>query len=846
MGDEYLNVFYTDLLDPDWADEQRRTLLDHMPCGAGICEVTRDSARIIYLNKRYREYFTHDVGRMSTVSVFDVVHPDDREKLKALMRPALKEGGEKSCVLRIKNGPDEYIPFRLTGVAAKYRGGHNYIYITLVPIKTEEISFEEMLPVALEAMMASSSDFVFVKDLNLRYVCCSRTMAALYGMENGMQIAGKTDYDLFEKARADKYAAEDRRIIETGESLIDFVEPLPFLTKDQTARYSLSSKYLLRNSAGTPIGLYGFSRDVTKAREADTQLKLLADSLPGGLATYQCTLSVGAPPVIRLLYCNDGFHALFELSPQSRAAPGKLDPLRAVFAEDRPELDRQIAALLEDGTPINCVFRAHVAGRYKWISEKAVAIERKARRVTVSAVLLDVTEHMEAMERLRISEEEYRLAMRHTGNDICHYDVASRTLSMAPEIAAARGIPESVSDMPQGMIRLGRVSAESETAYAAFYEAIAQGQAHGEMIVQVKYASGWRALEARFSALFNADKRPVSAVISFADVTERLEKEIVYKKWQQSLKERDPATYTLFRSNLSRPEATEIVEGTLLHYTLGEKTVGFNDRTLEYAGQWVDAQDRETYIKLMNSDALLAGYYRGKRSDTLEYRELTGDGATRWLRLTLELVEGLNSTDIEAYLMYENIDDAKRAELLTKTRAETDPLTGVLNRKAFAERMTRVLARRGRDSLGALFMLDLDCFKQVNDSFGHDKGDQTLIEVGRILSTLFRSQDLICRLGGDEFLVFLANIPSREIIAHKAEALCGAVREALRHQVKTSVSVGIAVAPDDGDNFETLYHRADIALYHVKDTGKNRFAFYHKDMGGEPSGAPDAAKTLSH
>lgn len=452
---------------------------------------------------------------------------------------------------------------------------------------------------------------------------------------------------------------------------------------------------------------------------------------------------------------------------------------------------------------------------------------------------LFANDQVEAAECLRLREEEYRLAIRHTGNVICRYDVSGRTLTMAPEYAAQRGIPETVSDMPDGMIRLGCISGESEKAYAEFYHKIERGEKYGSVVVRVRFPEGWRTLEGRFSTLFSAEGKPVSAVLSYADVTERLDKETVYKKWQQSLREKKPGSYSLFRTNLTRPELPVSVEGTLLHYAIRPGAYAFNERTREYAELWVYQPDRAAYLKRMDSDALLAGYYRGKRSFTMEYREKLKCGGTRWLRLTAELVERLNSTDIEAYLMYENIDSSKKAELLTKERAETDPLTGVLNRKAFEERMTRALAQRAKESLCALFMLDLDCFKRINDSFGHDKGDRMRIEVGQTLSSIFRNQDLICRLGGDEFLVFIANVPNRGLIAHKAEKICAQTRKSLSPSVQSSVSVGIAVCPDDGDDFETLYRRVDIALYSVKATGKNNFAFYSPDMRRGAGGGID-------
>ena len=230
---------------------------------------------------------------------------------------------------------------------------------------------------------------------------------------------------------------------------------------------------------------------------------------------------------------------------------------------------------------------------------------------------------------------------------------------------------------------------------------------------------------------------------------------------------------------------------------------------------------------------MIAEYYRGRRSDSIEYREKLPDGAIRWLKLSIDLVESPHSSDVEAYLMYENIDDEKRNELQIKAHAETDPLTGILNRTTFAEKMDRLIAQRKPGSVGALLMLDIDDFKLLNDHYGHIAGDQALIEVGRRLQSTLRPSDLVGRLGGDEFIVYIGDLPDRGVIARKAEDISEKLRSPLGFGTNLDASMGISVCPDDGSNFASLYERADIALYHSKRTGKRNYAFYCVGMGIE-------------
>lgn len=156
----------------------------------------------------------------------------------------------------------------------------------------------------------------------------------------------------------------------------------------------------------------------------------------------------------------------------------------------------------------------------------------------------------------------------------------------------------------------------------------------------------------------------------------------------------------------------------------------------------------------------------------------------------------------------------------------TDPLTGLLNRQN-GERGIEKLLNVG--SRGALALIDLDRFWSVNHRYGHIVGDKVLKILGNTLSEMSGPLDVICRLGRDEFLAFFAGLARRDEIGEKVEAIreafCKKLAEAGCADI-TTLSAGIAVAPQDGQNFSLLYHSADKALYYVKKNGKNTYAFY--------------------
>lgn len=159
--------------------------------------------------------------------------------------------------------------------------------------------------------------------------------------------------------------------------------------------------------------------------------------------------------------------------------------------------------------------------------------------------------------------------------------------------------------------------------------------------------------------------------------------------------------------------------------------------------------------------------------------------------------------------------------------SQRDALTGLWNRNYLKEQVNEHLSVSGHH--GVMFMMDLDNFKMINDIYGHIMGDACLVGVSEILTHYVREQDIVCRLGGDEFVLFFKGEMSEETVADRAAGLVEALSEGIDKmniQGEVSISIGIAMAPQDGGSFMELYKKADKALYHVKNRGKNGFCFY--------------------
>ena len=198
------------------------------------------------------------------------------------------------------------------------------------------------------------------------------------------------------------------------------------------------------------------------------------------------------------------------------------------------------------------------------------------------------------------------------------------------------------------------------------------------------------------------------------------------------------------------------------------------------------------------------------------------DGEYSWYRGQYKAVFSPEGKAIRLIGTLTDISAQIDREQELRHQAQQDPLTDVYNRAG----VKLINARLEQISRGILFMLDLDDFKFINDTYGHAAGDKVLVAMGQILKDIFRTDDIVARVGGDEFVAFLSGSDNASMAQEKAQELLDRVRELKLEGIDTqiSVSIGIASAPTYGRTFESLSASADEAMYEIKNGGKGGFA----------------------
>ena len=245
--------------------------------------------------------------------------------------------------------------------------------------------------------------------------------------------------------------------------------------------------------------------------------------------------------------------------------------------------------------------------------------------------------------------------------------------------------------------------------------------------------------------------------------------------------------------------------------------------------QLTHESDREAVVELINK--LMAGEEPRATGLNRNYRK---DGETIWCEWYHSCLLDEQGRIVSILSFVQDVSSRIQAEERLQYLATRDALTGLPNRVLLQERLTQAIAqaRRSHQRVGVLF-IDLDRFKNVNDTLGHRIGDELLKRVTATLSHALREADLLARLGGDEFMVIVEDFDDPEVLGRIAQKLQDAVSQPFEvedHDIYVTSSIGISVYPDDGDAPEELMKHADVAMYRSKELGRNTYQFFDADL----------------
>ena len=447
-------------------------------------------------------------------------------------------------------------------------------------------------------------------------------------------------------------------------------------------------------------------------------------------------------------------------------------------------------------------------------------------------VSTDVRELMEVQRQLKISQERYEIALQQARTALWEYDIREHTIQRIDnvrgqfsEIFPNEGVIEGV---PDALIAQGILFEDSIREIEVMYSKLKEGYKKVSGQLHMRNRNGEeRWVEIRCTTIFDEAGRAIKAIGISKDISEQKRLESSYQNERKLQEIMNAGFLSVLEVNITQNRMI-LIDKEAAAKLSSPPEEGVYDEILQAALSKIHPDFQKKVYEKMNCRALHLAYMRGIHTCNVEYR-LKRKGCYHWINASIQLLKKDSSADIFARVFLKDIQAQK--EKLQK-EVHIDALTGAYNRKGIITHIEELL-RQNPEAISACVSLDIDNFKEVNDTFGHLYGDAVLSETAKKIQKLCRSDTLIGRLGGDEFVAFFPRLQSEEVLMHAAERLQTALVNTYTsgsHMVKTSVSMGISFYPRHGTTFTELYDKADIAMYHCKRNGKNGWTVYQDTM----------------
>ncbi|MFA6014371.1 MAG: PAS domain S-box protein [Gallionellaceae bacterium] len=434
---------------------------------------------------------------------------------------------------------------------------------------------------------------------------------------------------------------------------------------------------------------------------------------------------------------------------------------------------------------------------------------------------IDITERKVAEQALRESEERWHFAIDGSGDGVWDWNLETGRIVFSERYLEMLGYAGNVNwDCLDDW--KSQVAAEEMQQAMVMLEAYLDGKVptYGTEYRMQRADGGWAWILARGKVVSRAaDGRPLRLIGTHTDITERKQSEEALQVAAVAFETHDAIMITDARANIIRVNQAFI---DITGYS-PEEVLGHNPRIMS-SGR----QDKAFYIEMWQQ-LLHTSSWAGEIWD----KRKNGQIYPKWLTITAVKNERYEATHYVA--IFSDITARKQAEDEIRNLAFYDSLTRLPNRRLFLDRFRAALTiSTRRNDYGAVLFIDLDRFKTLNDTLGHDYGDLLLIEVAARIKSCVREMDTVARLGGDEFVVLIEGInEDQDETSRKVGLIAESIRETLAHpyQLKShehhsSPSIGISLYRGNENSVDELLQQADMAMYQAKNSGRNAVRFF--------------------
>ena len=672
----------------------------------------------------------------------------------------------------------------------------------------------------LRATLDAIPDLVWLKDAEGVYQGCNPMFARFFGASEA-DIVGKTDYDFVDREQADSFREHDLKAMAAGKPSLN-EEWLTFVGDGSRGLFE-TVKTPMRDAEGRLVGVLGIARDIT-ARVAAERALHASQQRAQQYLNIAGVMLIALDAAGRVQLVNRKGCEMLGLPEADILGKDWFDHFLPVRI--RNGVREAFGQMLEDNVaPVEYqenVILTH-DGEERIVAWHNTILRDEAGKMNgVLSSGEDVTESRRAEQALRDSRERLRLLLDSMAEAAYGIDADGNCTFVNRAFLKIMGYRDESEVLGKSIHALIHHSHADGSIYPGsdckIHRAYLANQA-----INVSDEVFWRkdgvAIPVEYwSNPIVTDDRVVGAISTFIDITRRKRAEAqiglaakVFEQSGEGIVITD-AQGTIIMVNQAFTAITGYSEAEALGQTPGMLASGRHDQAY-YRAMW------ETLAR----EGRWQGEVWNRRKDGSLYPE----------SLSIIRVLGAQGEVLHYIGIFSDITRHKETQAHIQRLAHFDPLTGLPNRALLGDRVGHELsaAQRNRTKLAILFV-DLDHFKNVNDTLGHRVGDELLVTVATRLKSAVREVDTVSRQGGDEFILILPDTDA-DGAAHVAEKLLEAVAQPCQiesFELGVTLSIGIALYPADGEDFEALSKSADAAMYRAKHDGRNTYRFFTAEM----------------
>ncbi|MGO8991577.1 MAG: PAS domain S-box protein [bacterium] len=668
-------------------------------------------------------------------------------------------------------------------------------------------------------ILESIQDGYFEVDLAGNFTSLNSSMCRIFGYPQE-ELIGMNDRQYTDCETAKRLFQAFNQVYRTEEPHKGY--DYEIIRKDGSRRVVEASVSIRKDASGKPIGFRGIGRDITERKkmeeallESESKFRNLVENSIVGVYLIQDGLFKYVNPLGAEIH---GYKIAEMID--------KMGPKQTTLPEDWSTVEGSIGKRMK-GEEDFIRYEFRIATKSQEIRNVEVFSSRTIYhgRPAVLGTMVDVTERKRVEEALRQSEEKYRTIIENIEEGYYEVDLAGSFTFFNDSMCRILGYPK---EELMGMNNRRYTDQENaKRLFQAFNQVYRTGEpGRGFDNELIRKDGTKRYVEASISLKKDSSGCPVGFRGIVRDITERKRFEEILQQEREtffSILQKEPYGALLINTDETflyvNPEFTSITGYTLNDVPNGREW---------FRKAYPDPEYRHKAIALWKEDVAL------RRGGDRVWSVVRKDGQVKEIEFKLTFLD-----DGRVIVMLSDVTERKRTEEELAYKATHDLLTGLPNRMLFKDRfnVAKAQAQRVHKKLAVVF-LDLDRFKEVNDTLGHDAGDGLLCAVGDRLIDLVRKSDTVARMGGDEFLLLLPDTDQVEDairVAQKVQDVLQAPFIMDGHEICIGASIGIAIYPDDGTDVDSLVSHADKAMYEAKQRRHNSYPPFPQTVTDHPS-----------